>query len=301
MNFYSLGQLSNSEKSDILNKHKELYNGYRKVWEPVSNEQPLYVQDFANDKEGLVVSNKGNVKAYTNFGINEQTETNEIDIKDLIKGKKYKYQTPAFEDELEFEDEITYPQGSEHYAFKGNKAKGHLMGRKHIEDFLSDIEEGIYDVQDEFTGEFDYTEEEMREIDDQDLALALSAKGDDNLAVAVDEEYEEMTSAFEDDLNEISGPSPLYSEIEPAYNFKSDGPMQEDELGEGFFDFEDDEEFEDLYDYDEKETSFDRLRRRPDDVEDVDFEEIEDEDLRESLLSQKNKINEMFDRMSRYN
>lgn len=326
MNFYSLGQLSNSEKSDILNKHKEIYNGYRKVWEPVSNEQPLYVQDFANDKEGLVVSNKGNVKAYTNFGINEQTETNEIDAKDLIKGKKYKYQTPAFEDELEFEDEITYPQGSEHYAFKGNKAKGHLMGRKHIEDFLSDIEEGIYDVQDEFTGEFDYTEEEMREDVTDDDALSKDALSvytgqepthdtddmapdgmdDDSdydrkmMGMTEEDEYEVMTSAFED-MNEISGPSPLYSKVDPAYNFKSDGPMQEDELEEGFFDFNDDEEFEDVYDYGEKETAFDRLRRRPDDVEDIDFEEIEDSDIRESLIKQKNKINEMFVRMNKYN
>jgi hypothetical protein len=234
MNFYSLGQLSNNEKSDILNKHKELYNGYRKVWQTVSNEQPLYIQDFANDKEGLVVTNKGNVKAYTNFGINE----------------------------------------------------------------------GIYDVQDDFTGEFDYTEEEIDEVNDEDLALAVSADGLPNLAVAMDEEeeYEVMTSAFMDEeLDEISGPSPLYSKVDPAYNFQSDGPMQEEEIEEGFFDFMDDEEFEDVYDYDEKESAFDRIRRGKGDVEDIDFEEIEDEQLRESLLKQKNKINEMFNRIKKYN
>jgi hypothetical protein len=302
MNFYSLGQLSNSEKSDILNKHKELYNGYKKVWQPVSNEQPLYIQDFANDKEGLVVTNKGNVKPYTNFGINEQTETNEIDFKNLVKGKKYKYKTPAFEDDLEYEDEVSYPVGDKHYSFKGDKGHGHLMGSKHIEDFMSDIEEGLYDVQDDFTGEFDYTEQEIGEVNDEDLALAVSADGDPNLAVAMDEEkeYETMTSAFADkELDEISGPSPLYSEVKPAYNFQSDGPMQEVE--EGFFDFMDDEEFEDVYDYDEKETAFDRIRRGKGDVEDIDFEEIEDEQLRESLLKQKNKINEMFNRFKKYN
>jgi hypothetical protein len=326
MNFYSLGQLSNSEKSDILNKHKEIYNGYRKVWEPVANEQPLYTQDFANDKEGLVVTNKGNVKAYTNYGINEQTETNEIDVKDLMKGKKYKYQTPAFEDDIEFEREVTYPQGSEHYSFKGDKGHGHLMGKSHIEDYLSDVEEGIYDVQKKFTGKFDYTEEEMREDVTDDDAFAKDSLSDytgqepthdaDDMApdgmdddsdydrkmmgMTEEDEYEVMTSSFED-MNEITGPGPNYSEIEPAYDFVSDGPMQEDELEEGFFDYSNDEEFEDLYDYDEKETAFDRLRRRPDDVEDIDFEEIEDSDIRESLIKQKNKINEMFSRMSRYN
>jgi hypothetical protein len=44
----------------------------------ISNTQPLYVYDAAGDKEGLVVNNKGEVKRYTNMGINEQVETNEV-------------------------------------------------------------------------------------------------------------------------------------------------------------------------------------------------------------------------------
>jgi RecJ-like exonuclease len=43
----------------------------------VSNQQPLYVQDFAKDKVGAVVNNKGVVKPYTNMGINEQVQ-NEV-------------------------------------------------------------------------------------------------------------------------------------------------------------------------------------------------------------------------------
>jgi hypothetical protein len=64
--------VSNEERENILDKHKHVYNGYRTLNpNPVSNEQPLFTQDFANDKEGLVVNNKGEVKAYTNMGINE--------------------------------------------------------------------------------------------------------------------------------------------------------------------------------------------------------------------------------------
>ena len=37
----------------------------------VNNEQPLYVYDPAQDKVGAVMNNKGVVKPYTNFGINE--------------------------------------------------------------------------------------------------------------------------------------------------------------------------------------------------------------------------------------
>lgn len=64
--------VSDAERENILSKHREVYNGYQTLNpNPVSNNQPLYTQDFANDKEGLVVNNKGEVKAYTNMGINE--------------------------------------------------------------------------------------------------------------------------------------------------------------------------------------------------------------------------------------
>jgi hypothetical protein len=76
--YFGLGQLSATEKSDILNQHKSVYNGYQTMQPQVSNTQPLYVYDAAGDKEGFVVNNKGEVKKYTNMGINEQVETKEV-------------------------------------------------------------------------------------------------------------------------------------------------------------------------------------------------------------------------------
>ena len=71
MNAFFVG-VTPEEKENILSKHRHVYNGYRTLNpSPVANEQPLYTQDFANDKEGLVVNNKGEVKKYTNMGINE--------------------------------------------------------------------------------------------------------------------------------------------------------------------------------------------------------------------------------------
>ena len=72
--YFGLGQLSAAEKSDILDQHKSVYNGYQTMQPQVSNTQPLTVYDFAGDKEGLVVNNRGEVKKYTNMGINEQVE-----------------------------------------------------------------------------------------------------------------------------------------------------------------------------------------------------------------------------------
>jgi hypothetical protein len=85
--YFGLGQLSASEKSDILDQHKSLYNGYQTMQPQVSNTQPLTVYDFAGDKEGLVVNNKGEVKKYTNMGINEQsniTPKKSVEIKKII-------------------------------------------------------------------------------------------------------------------------------------------------------------------------------------------------------------------------
>jgi len=78
MNAFSLG-ISNNEKESILSQHKQIYNGYKTLNpSPVANEQPLYVQDFANDKDGMTVNNKGEVMKYTNMGINESKEIDEF-------------------------------------------------------------------------------------------------------------------------------------------------------------------------------------------------------------------------------
>ena len=76
--YFGLGQLSPSEKSDILDQHRQIYNGYKTMLPQVSNTQPLYTQDYANDKNGITVNNKGEVKHYMNFGINEQVEKSQL-------------------------------------------------------------------------------------------------------------------------------------------------------------------------------------------------------------------------------
>ena len=63
--------VSKSERQNILDQHKSLYDGYVTLQNNPSNLTPLYVQDFANDKVGITVNNQGVVKPYTNMGINE--------------------------------------------------------------------------------------------------------------------------------------------------------------------------------------------------------------------------------------
>jgi len=299
MRLYNTGQISNSEKSDILSKHREVYNGYKTMQPKVSNEQPLYVQDFANDKEGITVNGSGEVSSYSNkiYMKESEVEMDELDIHHLEKGKRYKYKSPSFEDEIEYDDEISYPQGGgKHYSFKGDKA-GHLMGSSHIENFVShkdDTDEGIYDIEDLQKGEeFDYV------------------KGGGNLEEDDTELYEPMTSAFDDELDEVTGPSPLYSEVDfPAYDFKSKGPnfaphgvkeqFFEDEFSDEDYDFGFESSFcpncqgSGCEECDgsgmkrnsivgDRDTAFSRMRRGKGDIEDIDFEDITDD--RETAIS----------------
>jgi hypothetical protein len=67
-------KMSQAEKNDILDKHKTIYDGYVTQYGQQPNTQPLYVQDFANDKDGITVNNKGEVKQYTNMNINEDID-----------------------------------------------------------------------------------------------------------------------------------------------------------------------------------------------------------------------------------
>lgn len=86
MNAYFFN-LTKEERQNILDKHKHVYDGYVTQYEK-PNQQPLYVQDFANDKGGITVNNRGEVGEYRNVGINE----------DVMSGAK-------FEPEINIESE----------------------------------------------------------------------------------------------------------------------------------------------------------------------------------------------------
>ena len=73
MNSYFF-KMTQAEKNNILDQHKTIYDGFATQYgQP--KEQPLYVQDFANDKEGITVNNRGDVKSYSHMKINEDVYT----------------------------------------------------------------------------------------------------------------------------------------------------------------------------------------------------------------------------------
>jgi hypothetical protein len=171
MNAYFFN-VTKEEKENILNKHKTLYDGYS-VRNEVPNQQPLYTQDLANDKDGITVNSKGEVSKYNDkiymkessgeceecgymeedtdegiydvqdlsgeFDYVEETELDEVDPKELKKGSKYKYHSPTFEDEVEYQGDTEKEEDGIMHKFFGNKSN-HLMGHKAVEKFIHDTD-----------------------------------------------------------------------------------------------------------------------------------------------------------------
>jgi hypothetical protein len=172
------------------------------------------------------------------------------------------------------------------YGFK-DKTSGYSLGKKGVEDFIS-----ILDDEDNEIYEQGGNTDDM-DVDDVKSAYDFESNGpmaggdvypvneldeDDMFGYEPEKDYETMESAWaEDELDEqpdISGVQGIYGDMDPAYDFDSDGPGKAGPYQEFSYESELDEE--------------------------DDFEEI-DEDLKESFIIQKNKINEMFNRFKKYN
>jgi hypothetical protein len=140
--------MNKQEKENILDQHKSLYDGYVTRDNTTSNQTPLYVQDLANDKNGITINNKGVVKHYMNVGINENLldmiadgprdlKNGTVDFDSLpemsdinIELMHDKYPSPN-EDEEEF---VTYGKISD-------DPEESMMAMKNLDDFEYDIDQ----------------------------------------------------------------------------------------------------------------------------------------------------------------
>ena len=183
MNAYFF-KMTNEEKSNILDQHKEVYDGYVTQYSQ-SNEQPLYTQDFANDKEGLTVNNKGVVTSYKNMNINEMKHD----------GKS----TGLFSDEEEEYNEGYISAGTEYApeeSFEEVEEQLDMIG-----DGEDDLTNGTVDFDDEF---------EMCEDDDFEMNL-------DDLMDLGDEENEIEEEEKEEILNKINESLDMFKRLK-KYN-----------------------------------------------------------------------------------
>jgi hypothetical protein len=272
---------SSNDVDTFEKMHKNLYEG-----DDFEDYESSYTEDGVDDPDN-------EDDGFEDMNSSEVTdgELDELGIADLVKGKKYKYNHPLYPDEFEFDDEHKYETGSNMYSFRSGE-KGYAIPGKHVEDFVSDLDDEDEDIM------FEYDADDM-DVSDVKPAYDFESDGPGDVYPVneLDEddmygydpekmyEFDEMESAWaEEELEEqpdISGVQGIYGDMGRAYDFTSEGPGK----GGPYQEFS----YESELDEDEEFTS----------TED-DFEEV-DEDLKESFLIQKNKITEMFNRFNRYN
>lgn len=244
MKIWGLGQISADEKNDILSKHRELYNGYQTMQPEVKNTQPLFVQDFANDKGGLVVNNKGEVKPYTNMGINEQVESKEVcdecGSMQMSEGEC---------SECGWKGEVGAMEEGECSECGGMMKEGECSecGYKmeELEERTGHLDD-IYNVRDlDLKGHFDYVQGDdnyQGSFEQQHGMKRITNEGDDDfLDNFEDPDNENDATVGSDDLQIDSSemyeqgftgggnaPDTDLSNIKSAYNFKPKGPEEGD-------------------------------------------------------------------------
>jgi hypothetical protein len=271
--------VSNEERENILDKHKHVYNGYRTLNpNPVSNEQPLFTQDFANDKEGLVVNNKGEVKAYTNMGINESRKRKpyvemDEDMCEQCGGKMYENVCEQCSGKMD--EEVCEQCGSD------ESLEEDMSEDLDIGDVASSVEpayqfqshgpEDVYGTLKDYDSEHphhDYDSmEDVEKYDPSDDLSSMFGELSDGMAFgggpsdtfqhdAGDVDREGDEGLGQDTENDMD-----LSNVKPAYDFESDGALN---------------------------------------VYEDDIEEEVDEDLKESFSKQRNLTLEMFQRMGKF-
>lgn len=317
---YGIGQLSAAEKSDILDQHKSLYNGYQTMQPEVSNTQPLYVFDPAGDKHGLVVNNKGEVKRYTNMGINEQTETKEVCdecgammTEGMCTECNYGHmeEETGHLDDIYHEEDLDPTAGFDYIEGSSNNVdtfKGRNKNLYKEDDVIND--DGFEDQQlstDELAEQGGNADD--MNVDSVEPAYDFTSGGPSDV-YPVNEyddeekvEYEKMESAWADEVdeNDISGVQGIYGDMDRAYDFDSEGPGKAGPYQEFSYESEEDEDDDDSFDldfdkFDPRDKSWEEIKTH---TGDDDWSEI-DEDIMEDFTSQKNKITEMFNRMGKF-
>ena len=340
--YFGLGQLSPADKSDILDQHKHVYDGYKTMLPHVPNTQPLYVQDFANDKNGITVNNKGEVKHYTNVGINEQVKKSKVCNE--CGGMMYEGECMECGGGMMNEDAECSECGGMMYegecsecGYKGqmDEETGHLDDIYNVKDLnLKDGDfdyvegggndygtfEGMHHMKEQADDYIDYEENldeqggnaDDMDVDDVEPAFDFESEGPGmGDAYPVNEEgnmdepeitYDAMESAFNDDEEmdeqDISGVQGMYDEMEPAFDFDSNGagpagPYQTRNEDDSDDDFDEDELEVDFDEFDPRDKSWEEITAYTGDDE---FGGV-DEDIKESLITQKNRIMEMMNRM----
>lgn len=180
MNAYFF-RMSQDEKNNILDQHKSLYDGYVTKYNQESNQTPLYVQDLANDKMGVTLDNKGNVKNYTNFRINESPYDKIADGPSDLKNGTVdfdSYEDTDLNNAQMMHDVYPSPNEDEsEFVSYGNFADEMQDNKDQYEYDIDELEdyssEDITEMFDEEEESYDEVDLPLDEIDEEDMSEVL--------------------------------------------------------------------------------------------------------------------------------
>lgn len=180
MNAYFF-KMSKDEKNNILDQHKSLYDGYVTKYNQESNQTPLYVQDLANDKMGVTLDNKGNVKNYTNFRINESPYDKIADGPSDLKNGTVdfdSYEDTDLNNAQMMHDVYPSPNEDEsEFVSYGNFADEMQDNKEQYEYDIDELEdyssEDISEMFDEEEESYDEVDLPLDEIDEDDISEVL--------------------------------------------------------------------------------------------------------------------------------
>jgi len=201
--------MSKEEKSNILDQHKSLYDGYVTKYNQETNKSPLYVQDFANDKNGITLNNKGEVKPYTNFKINEspldRIADGPVDLKNGTVDIDSVEDTN--EDNVEFMHDVLPSPNEDEFDYE-------TFG-KFANEMKNNDDQYEYDI-DKLE---DYSAEQMNDDEDED---DVEFEGDgENSEIGTEEELNfDWLNSYQDDVDDEDLPNVVSSITESLDMFK---------------------------------------------------------------------------------
>jgi hypothetical protein len=200
MNAYFF-KMTNEERNNILDQHKEVYDGYVTSYAQPAKEQPLYTQSYANDKGGINVNNRGEVSTYSNMNINEMHadgkstglfQDEEPMEEDYMSPGTQFDTTETFESDDDFEVVTDFSDDDDNFMVSVGAHKDMIGDGNH------DLEHGTFEDDDSdmilVSPEFD----EYGDDDDDELVFNL---GDEIFDDEDDIDDEEVEGLF-DDLRE---------------------------------------------------------------------------------------------------
>jgi hypothetical protein len=218
MRGYSI--ISDEERQAIIKQHESVYNGYA-VGNVPSNMYPLTVADYATDKGGITINNKGEITTYKNHLVNE-SEVKEV-MGDINKYSPMSYVKKILSGEMSIE-EVSKETGLPFTVISkiANKLSGKPLEVKEYASADTNYDEvdPAYDFQSGGPEEFepDYETDPM----DTDIQ-AIQNMFDFQSQHDSDPDAREMVKNSEKAMDQEFSGKEKYGDEENAYDFESDG------------------------------------------------------------------------------